>query len=66
MDIKSLVTNAKTYLSPQEFVVFRNQVNEIYLQSELHALYAGMPLSTEPEEWRAAKIETITRQLASL
>ena len=66
MDIKSLVAQASKYLSPEEAIVFRKQVNEIYLQSELHALIAGMPLDKEPEPWRANKMFKINQQLASI
>ena len=64
--LKVLVANAKCFLPEDEFSLFRKQVNEVYLQSELKALYNGMPLSTEPEPWRAEKIERINQQLASL
>ena len=66
MTIQSLVNQASKYLSPEEYTIFRNQVNEVYLQSELHALYAGMPLDKEPEPWRADKIVRINQQLASI
>ena len=64
--LKSLVANAQVHLPAEEFSLFRKQVNEVYLQSELKALYNGMPLSSEPEPWRADRIYTITQQLASL
>ncbi len=64
--LKVLVTNAAKYLPDGEFQVFRNQVNEVYLQSELHTLYAGMPIDREMESWRATKIVTIQKQLALL
>lgn len=66
MDIKSLVVQAQKYLSPEEYTTFRNQVNEIYLQTELQTLVAGMPLDKEPEQWRADRMFKINQQLASL
>jgi len=66
MDIKSLVVNAQKFLAPDEYIVFRKQVNEIYLQSQLSALYNDMPLSSEPEPWRVEQIAKINQQLASL
>lgn len=66
MDINSLVAQAKTFLPVEEYNAFRNTVNEIYLQSELRALYNGMPLDKEPEPWRADRIAIINKQLASI
>jgi hypothetical protein len=64
--LKSLIANAQKYLPQDEFVTFRKQVNEIYLQSELNSLYAAMPLDTAPEPWRAERILKINQQLAAL
>lgn len=64
--LKSLIANAQKYLPQDEFVTFRKQVNEIYLQSELHSLYSGMPLDKETEPWRAERILTLNQQLATL
>jgi len=62
----SLVANAQKYLPNEEFVTFRKQVNEVYLQTQLDSLYQGMPLDRKPEPWRADQIATITQQLATL
>lgn len=64
--IKSLVSYAETFLPADEFQLFRKQCNEIYLQSELKALYAGMPLDKECEGWRSEKIMKINKQLSAL
>jgi hypothetical protein len=64
--LKTLVANAEKFLPQDEFVTFRKQVNEVYLQSELRSLYLGMPVNTEPEPWRAERIFKINQQLAAL
>jgi hypothetical protein len=64
--LKTLVTKAQEFLPENEFSVFRNQVNEIYLQCELKSLYAGLKLDQECEPWRAERIYTINQQLATL
>jgi len=64
--LKSLIANAQNCLPNDEFVIFRKQVNEIYLQTELRSLYNGMPLSKECEPWRAERIEKLNQQLATL
>jgi hypothetical protein len=64
--LKTLVTKAQEFLPENEFSVFRNQVNEIYLQCELKSLYAGLKLDQECELWRAERIYTINQQLATL
>jgi transposase len=64
--LKVLVNKAKEFLPENEFSVFRNQVNEIYLQDELKSLYAGMNHSKECEPWRTEKIFKINQQLQAL
>ena len=64
--LKSLIANAQKYLPQEEFATFRKQVNEIYLQKELNALYAGMPLDNAPEQWRVDTIFKLNQQLAAL
>jgi hypothetical protein len=64
--LKVLVAKAKQFLPENEFSAFRNQVNEIYLQDELHTLYAGMPVDKECEPWRADRILKLNTQLAAL
>jgi len=64
--LKSLIANAQSYLPESEFLTFRKQVNEIYLQTELRSLYNGMPLSKECEPWRAERIQKLNQQLATL
>lgn len=64
--LKSLIANAQKYLPQDEFVTFRKQVNEIYLQKQLSELYAGMPLDTETQPWRVDAIFKLNQQLAAL
>lgn len=64
--LTTLVVNAQKYLPNEEYQIFRKQVNEIYLQSELHSLYSGMPLDKPIEPWRDDRIFKLNQQLATL
>lgn len=64
--LKILVSQSEKFLPADEFQLFRKQVNEVYLQGELKALYSGMPIDREMESWRSERIMVITKQLSVL